>query len=106
MPSRSRLARKVLKSFLPIILVILLAIVSVTAWIVYSITRPPRAPYLVTPQTFAKVTGPLLKADDAAWKNHDGTDARGWLIKGGDGAPAVILLHRYGADRSWLLNLR
>jgi esterase/lipase len=26
-------------------------------------------------------------------------------MKGGVGAPAVILLHGYGADRSWLLNL-
>ena len=105
MSSRSRLARKVVKAFLPIVLVIVLAIVSVAVWIAYSITRPPRAPYLVTPQTFAKVTGPMLKAGDATWKNHDGTEARGWIIKGVDGAPAVILLHRYGADRSWLLNL-
>lgn len=105
MSPRSRLARKVVRAFLPIVLVILLAIVSVAVWIAYSITRPPRAPYLVTPQTFAKVTGPMLKAGDATWKNHDGTEARGWIIKGVDGAPAVILLHRYGADRSWLLNL-
>src|SRR5436190_718183 len=105
MSPRSRLTRKVVKAFLPIVLVILLAIVSVAVWIVYSITRPPRAPYLVTPQTFAKVTGPILKANDVTWKNHDGTEARGWMIKGADGAPAVILLHRYGADRSWLLNL-
>ena len=105
MSSRSRLVRKVFKAFLPIALVILLALVSVSGWIVYSITHPPRAAYLVTPQTFAKVTGPVLKAIDATWKNHDGTEARGWLIKGGDGAPAVILLHHYGADRSWLLNL-
>jgi pimeloyl-ACP methyl ester carboxylesterase len=105
MSPRNRLARKVVKAFLPIVLVILLAIVSVAVWIVYSITRPPRAPYLVTPQTFAKVTGPILKANDVTWKNHDGTEARGWMIKGADGAPAVILLHRYGADRSWLLNL-
>lgn len=105
MSPRSRLARKVFRAFLPIILVILLAIVSVTAWIVYSITRPTRAPYLVTPQTFAKVTGPMLKASDVTWKNHDGTEARGWIIKGADGSPAVILLHGYAADRSWLLNL-
>src|SRR6185503_14706582 len=105
MSPRSRLARKVVKAFLPIILVILLAVASVTAWLVYTITRPPRAPYLVTPQTFAKVTGPMLKANEVTWKNHDGTEARGWIMKGGDGAPAVILLHGYGADRSWLLNL-
>lgn len=105
MSARGRLARKVLKAFLPIVLVIVLAVVLVSAWIVYGITHPPRAPYLVTPQTFSKVTGPILKATDATWKNHDGTDARGWLIKGADGAPAIILLHGYGADRSWLLNL-
>src|SRR5215510_2747778 len=105
MSPRGRLARKVFKAFLPILLVIVFAIVFLTAWIVYGITRPPRAPYRVTPQTFAKVTSPLLNASDATWKNHDGSDARGWLIKGGDGAPGVILLHHYGADRSWLLNL-
>ena len=31
--------------------------------------------------------------------------ARGWLLKGAEGAPAVVLLHRYGGDRSWLFNL-
>src|SRR5262252_9657061 len=105
MSPRGRVARKVFKAFLPIILVIVLAVVSVCVWIVYCVTRPQRAAYLVTPQTFEKVTGPILKATDATWKNHDGTSARGWLIKGADGAPAVILLHGYGADRSWLLNL-
>jgi pimeloyl-ACP methyl ester carboxylesterase len=74
-------------------------------WIAYGITRPPRAPYLVTPQTFSQVTGPALNATDVTWPNHDGTKARGWVIRGAEGAPAVILLHRHGADRSWLLNL-
>jgi len=104
MPSRRSVARRLLKTFLPVVLVILLATVAVGAWLVYGITRPPRAAYLVTPQSFSKVTGPVLKATDVKWKNHDGTDARGWLITGADGAPAVILLHGYGADRSWLLN--
>jgi len=27
------------------------------------------------------------------------------LLKGAEGAPAVVLLHRYGGDRSWLFNL-
>jgi pimeloyl-ACP methyl ester carboxylesterase len=105
MSPRARVIRKILKAFLPIVLVIFLAFVFVVAWIVHSITRPPRAPYLITPQTFSRVTGPILKATDVTWKNHDGTDSRGWLIRGADGAPAVILLHGYGADRSWLLNL-
>jgi pimeloyl-ACP methyl ester carboxylesterase len=105
MSPRARVLRKTLKTLLPILLVIFLAVVIVCCWIVSSITRPPRAAYLITPQTFSTVTGPILKATDVTWKNHDGTDARGWLIRGAEGAPAVILLHGYGADRSWLLNL-
>jgi hypothetical protein len=94
-----------IKAFLPIILLVLAAFSTVTVWIVHGITRPPHAPYLVTPQTFSHVTGPILKANDATWRNHDGTSARGWVLEGAEGAPAVILLHQYGADRSWLLNL-
>ena len=105
MSSRRKLIKRVIKSFLPIVLVVVAAFAAVTVWIVHGITRPPRAPYLVTPQTFSRVTGPLLKATDVTWTNHDGTQARGWLIRGAEGSPAVILLHRYGADRSWLLNL-
>lgn len=103
MASRRRLIKRLGKTFLPILLVVLIAVGAVTSLIVYNITHPPRAPYLVTPQTFA--IGPILKASDATWSNHDGTQARGWLIRGDEGAPAVLLLHRYGADRSSLLNL-
>src|SRR5947199_6432207 len=105
MSARQRAARRLIRAFLPIRLGVLAAFVAVTVWIVHGITRPPRAAYLVTPQTFSLVTGPILKATDATWRNHDGTNSRGWLIEGAEGAPAVILLHHYGADRSWLLNL-
>ncbi|HXT61521.1 MAG TPA: alpha/beta hydrolase [Pyrinomonadaceae bacterium] len=98
-----RVINRLLRTFLPIVGIILVAVASVSAWIVYSTTRPPRAKYLITPQTFP--SGPIARASDVTWPNHDGTQARGWLIKGDDGAPAVILLHRYGADRSWLLNM-
>jgi len=105
MSPRRRAVSRIIKAFLPIILVVLVAVAAVTLWIVRGVTHPPRAPYLVTPQTFSQVTGPVLNADDVTWPNHDRTTARGWLIRGAEGAPAVILLHGYGADRSWLLNL-
>src|SRR5215813_8736663 len=106
MSPRGRTARRLLKTFLPIVVIILLVLVLVAAVIVYGITRPPHAEYRVTPQSLSsKVAGPILKATEETWKNHDGTTARGWLIKGADGGPAVILLHGYGADRSWVLNL-
>ena len=105
MSPRSRLASRIVKTFLPIVLVIVLVLVAIGFWLVRSITRPPHAAYLVTPQSFSRVTGPVLQAQDVTWNNHDGSQARGWLIRGAEGAPAVILLHSYGADRSWLLNL-
>ena len=104
MSPRRRLARRLGRVFLPILFVVLFFAALATGLIVYVITRPPHGAYLVTPQTFSQVTGPI-KAADVTWNNHDGTTARGWLMRGADGAPAVILLHRYGADRSWLLNL-
>ena len=106
MSPRKSVARKVLRAFLPIVLIFGLAVVIVGTLLVYGITRPPRDAYLVTPKTFEKDTGiPFSKATDVKWKNHDGTEARGWMITGADEAPAVILLHAYGADRSYLLNL-
>src|SRR5215468_585663 len=104
MSSPGKALRKVLRVVLPIVLIVSVVLVVVSVWMVYGITRPPRAPYLITPKSFTVVTGPILNATDVTWKNHDGTDARGWLIRGAEGAPAVILLHSYGADRSWLLN--
>jgi pimeloyl-ACP methyl ester carboxylesterase len=102
---RRRFGKKLFKSFLPILLVLVLACVIALASIIYGITRPPRQPYLVTPQSFSQISGTALKVADESWRNRDGTGARGWLLRGADGAPSVVLLHRYGGDRSWLFNL-
>src|SRR5262245_33677227 len=73
MGSQRRVIKRLLRTFLPILLVILIAAVSVSAWIVYSTTRPPHAKYLITPQSFP--SGPIAKALDVTWSNHDGTQA-------------------------------
>src|SRR5260370_34562959 len=106
MSSRRRLGKKLIRSFLPILLVLVAALVASLVFIVYGITRPPKQAYLVTPQAFSQISGPVLKVTDESWINRDGTRARGWLLKGSEGAPAVILLHRYGGGRSWLVNPR
>ena len=102
---RRRFGKKLFKSFLPILLVLVLACVIALVSIVYGITRPPRQHYLVTPESFSQISGTALKVTDESWRNRDGTAARGWLLRGAEGAPAVVLLHRYGGDRSWLFNL-
>ena len=105
MPPRRRFGKRLVRSLLPIVLVIVLAVLGALGFIVYCVSRPVKRPYLVTPQTFSQISGPALKVTDETWANLDGTHARGWLLKGVEGAPAVILLHRYGADRSYGFNL-
>jgi pimeloyl-ACP methyl ester carboxylesterase len=105
MSPRRRLGKKLSKTFLPILLLIVLAVTACLGFIVYGVTRPPRQPYIVTKQTFSQISGPASRVSDETWQNRDGSQARGWLLKGATGAPAVVLLHRYGTNRSWLFNL-
>ena len=107
MAIRRRFGRKLFKSLLPILIILSVVLLIALTSIVYGITRPPRRSYLVTPQDFSQISGTAraLKVTEENWRNRDGTLARGWLLRGTEGAPAVIFLHRYGGDRSLLFNL-
>jgi len=105
MPPRRRIGKRLIKSLLPIVLVIGLAVVGSLSYIVYCVSHPAKRPYVVTPESFSQISGRALKVTDEAWTTQDGHRNRGWLLKGAEGAPAVVLLHRYGGDRSWLFNL-
>ena len=104
MPQRSS-GQIILKALLPMLLVLVLGLCGIVGWLLYSASHPQRRPYLVTPQQFAILSFRGLKITDELWRNADGTQARGWLLRGAEGAPAIIMLHRYGADRSSFLNL-
>jgi pimeloyl-ACP methyl ester carboxylesterase len=105
MPPRRRFGKRLVKSFLPIALVIVLAVVGSISYIIYCVSHPAKSPYVVTPESFSRISGRAIKVSDETWTTLDGRKARGWLLKGAEGAPAVVLLHRYGGDRSWLFNL-
>jgi pimeloyl-ACP methyl ester carboxylesterase len=105
MPPRRKIGKRLIKSFLPIVLVIGLAVVVSLSYIVYCVSRPAKRPYVVTPDSFTQISGRAIKVTDETWSNKDGRQSRGWLLKGAEGSPAVVLLHRYGGDRSWLFNL-
>ena len=93
------------KALLPVALLLVLGVGAGLFYIVRTIAHPVPHPYLVTPETFPAYSARGLRVNEEHWSNSDGTQARGWLLRGAEGAPAVVLLHRYGADRSWLLNL-
>lgn len=94
-----------MKALLPVALLLVLGVGGGLWFIVNTIARPVTHPYLVTPETFPAYSARGLRVTEERWNNSDGTEARGWLLRGAEGAPAIVLLHRYGADRSWLLNL-
>jgi pimeloyl-ACP methyl ester carboxylesterase len=105
MSPRRRFGKKLFKSLLPIVMTVVLAAGISLGLVVYGVTRPPRNAYLVTKDSFSQISSQASKVSDQSWPNRDGTQARGWLLRGMEGAPAVVLLHRYGTDRSWLFNL-
>jgi pimeloyl-ACP methyl ester carboxylesterase len=94
-----------LKALLPVALLLVLGVGAGLLFIVHTVAQPTTHPYIVTPETFPAYSARGLRVSNERWSNADGTEARGWLLRGAQGAPAVVLLHRYGADRSWLLNL-
>jgi pimeloyl-ACP methyl ester carboxylesterase len=94
-----------LKALLPIIALIVVGIAAFAFWVVNTVAHPPTQSYLVKPADFVRISARGVKATDETWSNPDGTSSRGWLLRGAEGSPAVVLLHGYGADRSWVLNL-
>ncbi|MEP7149549.1 MAG: alpha/beta fold hydrolase [Acidobacteriota bacterium] len=100
---------RLLKSFsrllLPVVVLLVMAIAAASVWLVHETAHPVSVAYLVTPEVYAMLSARGAQVTDESWGNKDGTSARGWLLRGAQDAPAVILLHKYGANRSHVLNL-
>jgi pimeloyl-ACP methyl ester carboxylesterase len=94
-----------LKALLPVAALAALGVSAFAFWVVHAVAHPPTHAYLITPAGYNRLSPRGVKATEETWPNDDGTKARGWLLRGAEGAPAVVLLHAYGADRSWLFNL-
>jgi pimeloyl-ACP methyl ester carboxylesterase len=100
-----RLFKSILRLLLPIAVLVLMAGVSASLWLVHTSARPQTVGYLVTPAKYGLLSARGAQVTDEKWNNRDGTMARGWLLRGSENSPAVILLHKFGADRSYELNL-
>src|SRR5882757_2789128 len=94
-----------LRTLLAVIGLLAVGVTAFAFWLVYGAAHPPHNPYLAKPEEFASLSARGVKVAEESWTNPDQTQAHGWLLRGEPGKPAVIILHRYGADRSWLLNL-
>jgi pimeloyl-ACP methyl ester carboxylesterase len=103
------ITKRLFKSFsrllFPIVLLLVGAIIASSIFLVQKASIAPKAPYIVTTEKYGQLSSRGAQITDETWQNADGSTARGWLLRGAPGAPAVLLLHAYGADRSYVLNL-
>ena len=105
MSQTTRLLKSFSRLLFPVILLLLLSAVAASVWLVHKVSVPPQTAYMVTPEKYAQLSPRGAQITEETWTNRDGTPSRGWLLRGSEGLPAVILLHRYGADRSHVLDL-
>jgi len=105
MAQTSRLIKSLTRLIFPTILLVIVAVAAGSVWLVYSASRPVKTTYLVTPDKYARLSTRAAQITNENWPNRDGSSSRGWLLRGIENGPAVILLHKYGADRSYVLNL-
>ncbi|HVE59317.1 MAG TPA: alpha/beta fold hydrolase [Pyrinomonadaceae bacterium] len=100
-----RLFKSFSRLFLPVFILVVGSIIVSAVLLVQRAAFAPKARYLVTPAKYGQLSSRGSQITDETWQNTDGSTARGWLLRGTPGSPAVILLHAYGADRSYVLNL-
>jgi pimeloyl-ACP methyl ester carboxylesterase len=105
MAQASRLVKSLTRLIFPTILLIVTAVAAGSVWLVYSAARPVKTTYLVTPEKYGRLSTRAAQITDENWPNSNGSSSRGWLLRGIENGPAVILVHKYGADRSYVLNL-
>ncbi len=105
MAKSTRLLKSFYKLLFPIVLLVVVAAGAAAVWFAHESSHPNTSAYLVTPDKYGRLSARGAQVTEETWSNRDGTSARGWLLRGVDNAPAVVLLHKYGADRSHVLNL-
>ncbi|MEP6945980.1 MAG: hypothetical protein ABJA02_08695 [Acidobacteriota bacterium] len=105
MAKTTRLAKTLLRLLFPVFLLIIVGVAGASVWFTLQVSDPPSAHYLVTPEKYGQLSSRAAQVTEETWTNRDGSTSRGWLLRGSDNAPGVILFHKYGADRSHILNL-
>jgi uncharacterized protein len=94
--------KRVLWVFIPAVLVFALGVVGLDFYFIHRLTHPPRTELYGSPRDFQLILQKPMWFEEK-WKNSDSTQSVGWLLSRGKPAPAIILSHGYGSNRSELL---
>lgn len=105
MARSARLAGSIFRLLVPVLILIVIALVGSSVWLVHRVARPQPTAYLITPEKFGRISSRAAQVSEESWTSKDGTTSKGWLLRGAEGKSAVILFHKYGVNRSHVLNL-
>src|SRR5437660_12374152 len=90
--------------FVPAMLVLLVGVGALGFYMIHRLSHPARTALYGSPRDFQLILQKPMWFDEK-WKNSDSTQTVGWLLSRGKPAPAIILSHGYGSNRSELLTL-
>jgi hypothetical protein len=96
--------KRVLWVFIPAVLVFVVGVIALDFYFIHRLTHPPRTELFGSPRDFQLILQKPMWFEEK-WKNSDSTQTVGWLLSRGKPAPAIILSHGYGSNRSELLTL-
>ena len=100
-----RLTKSFIRLLLPVVLLLVVASSAASVWLVHETSHPINMGYLVTPEKYGLLSSRGAQVTEESWRGAENTQQKGWLLRGLPNMPAVILLHKYGANRSHVLNL-
>lgn len=104
-PKNTRvMLKRVLWVFIPAVLVFAVGVAALDFYFIHRLTHPPRTELYGSPRDFQLILQKPMWFEEK-WKNSDATQTVGWLLSRGKPAPAIILSHGYGSNRSELLTL-
>ncbi|MFL6214944.1 MAG: alpha/beta hydrolase [Blastocatellia bacterium] len=98
------LLKRIFWVFVPAVLVFVVGVAALGLYMVNRLSHPARTVLYGSPRDFQLILQRPMWYDEK-WKQSDGTPAVGWLLLRDRPAPAIILSHSYGSNRSQLLTL-
>jgi pimeloyl-ACP methyl ester carboxylesterase len=96
--------KRVFWVFIPAALVLVVGVGALAFFMIHRLAHPPVTQLYGTPRDFQIILQRPMWYDEK-WKNSDSTQSVGWFLSRDKAAPAIILSHGYGANRSDLLTL-
>jgi uncharacterized protein len=96
--------KRILWVFIPAVLVFFVGVGTLDFYLIHRLTHPTRTQLYSSPRDFQIILQKPMWFDEK-WKNSDSTESVGWFLSRGKPAPAVILSHAYGSNRSEFLTL-